>query len=149
MLEQQEATRISYLQKLAATTAKRQGNFLESVMAQKKQREQRFENQTQIYVERLEKAQLDRFNSEKESKRMRNDQMIKVLAEQQAEMRLRAQREFEEEKTNVLFILNQDKAFAEKEALKKSQTIDKALQNAKFIKMQQEEQRKDSGRMNM
>lgn len=106
MLEQQEATRISYLQKLAATTAKRQGNFLESVMAQKKQREQRFENQTQIYVERLEKAQLDRFNSEKESKRMRNDQMIKVLAEQQAEMRLRAQREFEEEKTNVLFILN-------------------------------------------
>ena len=80
---------------------------------------------------------------------MRNDQMIKVLAEQQAEMRLRAQREFEEEKKNVLFILNQDKAFAEKEALKKSQTIDKALQNAKFIKMQQEEQRKDSGRMNM
>jgi hypothetical protein len=44
MLEQQEATRISYLQKLSATTAKRQGNFLESVMAQKKQREQRFEN---------------------------------------------------------------------------------------------------------
>jgi hypothetical protein len=32
--------------------------------------------------------------------------MIKVLAEQQAEMRLRAQREFEDEKTNVLFILN-------------------------------------------
>ena len=92
---------------------------------------------------------MDRFNSEKESKRMRNDQMIKVLAEQHAEMRLRAQREFEEEKKNVLFILNQDKALAEKEALKKSQTIDKALQNAKFIKMQQEEQRKDSGRMNL